>query len=332
MIYILKHNIPIIGTILFGLVCAHLRIFEKKVMKVLADYIFFVALPCMLLFQFSQESLDQTFNLNFVCVFIFTGLILGALAIQVFRHYFSQRLAEQGIAFMTTAQINASYLGIPIFVVFFKTVSPIAMVLMAQTLVMTPIALGMIEYDVHRSKAQNSGTGALRGLFLKEFPRILLRTPIIIVSLLGVSMAVFKWQFPSLLVQGFKLVGNTTAPVSLFLLGLSLYIDKISFRKGQFRQEVVTLLALKNFVHPALAFILGKYVFQLQPFWLMAVCLISTMPSPRNASLFAQRFHLDVQRANTLMVLTTFITFVVVNSLLYVFGNLPDFSPFFHQG
>lgn len=333
MLYLIKHNIPIVGTVLFGYVCAYLNIFDRRTMKFLANYIFFIALPCMLMFQFTKQPLGDVFNVNFILVFFMTSALLGGISVLIFKNLFRNRLAEQGIALITTAQINASYLGIPIFTLFFGTVSPIVMVLMVQTLLITPLVLGMIEYDFHQEAVRHHkhSPSVIRTLFLKEFPRILIRTPIILTSVLGVLVTYYHIKFPKPIDWTFSTIGDTTAPISLFLLGLSLHIDKISFRRGQFRQEVLTLITLKNFLHPLIAFCLGKYVFHLEPFWLLCICLLATMPSPRNASLFAQRFKLDVQRANTLMVLTTFIAFIVVNTLLYLFEQSPIYAPFFSR-
>jgi predicted permease len=157
-------------------------------------------------------------------------------------------------------------------------------------------------------------------LFLKEFPKIILKTPIIPASLIGITFAYYNLTFPDTVVTLFSWIGDTAPPLSLFTLGLSLAQDKISFQRGKFREEIMVFIALKNFALPATAFCLGKYVFDLPPFWLLTATLIAAMPAPRNASLFSQRYGLDVKKANTLIVLTTLVSFLVINILMVLFS------------
>ncbi len=320
LIHLLKYNLPIFGTIIFGYLCAISGLLGKKATSVLSDFVFFLAIPSMLLFQFLNAPLSKLFNFSFMAVFAISTAVIGILTVLIVKKFFPQRRAELGIAFMTVAQVNVTYLAIPIFSLFFKTVAPVIMVLIFQTIAFTPIVLAMVEYDFYMSRSgKKKHPSVAKKLFLKEFPKIILKTPIIPASFIGITFAYYDLKFPDTVVTLFSWIGDTAPPLSLFTLGLSLAQDKISFQKGSFRREVLTLIVLKNFILPATAFCLGKYVFDLPPFWLLTTTLIAAMPAPRNASLFAHRYGLDVKKANTLIVLTTLMSFVVINVLMVLF-------------
>jgi malonate transporter len=318
-LFLLKNNVPIFAAVLLGYLCSYFHILGKRATSVLTDFVFFVALPCMVLYQFSKHSVDKIFNGSYMAVIAIASLSLAAIGAFVGRKIFKQKLSEAALTLMSTGQVNTAYLAIPIFMLFFKTVAPVVMVSVFQQLVISSLVLGLIEYDLYKSAKK---TGFTRLLFLKELPKALIKTPIIPASFIGLVVSYCHFSFPSTVSYFFDLMGTSAAPLSLFVLGLSLEQDKISFRDGSFRQQIFTLLFLKNLFHPFLAFFLGKFVFDLSPFWLVTASLMAAMPTARNCALFAQRYGLDVQRANTLIVLSTFISFAMINIILYLLGDV----------
>lgn len=318
-LFLLKNNIPIFAAVLLGYLCSHFHILGKRATGVLTDFVFFVSLPCMVLYQFSKHSIDTIFNGSYMAVIAVASLTLAALGMLVGKKIFKQRLSESALTLMSISQVNTAYLAIPIFLLFFKTVAPVVLVSVFQQLVISSLVLGMIEYDLYKSAKK---VGFTHLLFLKEIPKALLKTPIIMASFVGLVFSYNHLSFPSPIGYFLDLMGTSAAPLSLFVLGLSLQQDKISFRNGEFKQQIFTLLFLKNLFHPLLAFCLGKFVFHLSPFWLVTATLMAAMPTARNSALFAQRYGLDVQRANTLIVLSTFTAFVMINLILYLSGDV----------
>lgn len=322
ILHLIKSNVPIFGAVLFGYLASHFHMLGKRATSVLSDFVFLVALPCMVLNQFSKYSIDKIFNFSYMAVVIASSIPLLFIGWLVAKKVFKQSLGETALTMMTSGQVNTAFLAIPIFLLFFKTVSPVVMVTVFQQLFLAPTILGIIEYASLQSK--QSG---LQGLsFLKELPKAIIRTPIIPASLVGFIFSYFHISFPSSVSYFLDLMGKGAAPISLFVLGLSLEQDKISFDKGS-RQEVMVRLALKNFLHPLVAFAIGKYIFELTPYWLLTVSLMAAMPSSRTCALYAQRYGLDVKMANTLIVLSTFIAFAMINVILYLSGDVALLMP-----
>lgn len=320
ILHLIKSNIPIFGAVLFGYLSSYFHMLGKRATSVLSDFVFLVALPCMVLNQFSKFSIDKVFNIAYMSTYIVSSTILIVLGWFVAKKFFKQSLGEIALTMMTAGQVNTAFLAIPIFLLFFKTVSPVVMVTVFQQLILAPFILGIIEYASIQSKVEKTGFSSLK--FIMELPKVLMRTPIIPASLVGFLMSYFHIGFPSSVSYFLSLMGKGAAPISLFVLGLSLEQDKISFRKGAHQQQVMIRIFLKNFIHPLIAFSLGKYWFDLQPYWLLAVSLMAAMPSSRTCALYAQRYGLDVQTANTLIVLSTFTSFAMINVILYLSGDM----------
>jgi len=323
-LFLLKNNVPIFAAVLLGYFCSYFHILGKRATSVLTDFVFFIALPCMVLYQFSKHSVDKIFNGSYMAVIAIATLTLAAIGAFLGKKIFKQRLSETALTLMSISQVNTAYLAIPVFLLFFKTVAPVVMVSVFQQLVISSLVLGLIEYDLYKSAKKEGFTHLL---FLKELPKALVKTPIIIASFIGLVFSYNHLSFPSSVGYFLDLMGTSAAPLSLFVLGLSLQQDKISFRDGKFRQQIFALLFLKNLFHPLLAFCLGKFVFHLSPFWLVTASLMAAMPTARNSALFAQRYGLDVQRANTLIVISTLISFVMINIILYFLGDVSVFLP-----
>ena len=318
VLHLLKSNIPIFGAVLFGYLASYFHMLGKRATTVLSDFVFLVALPCMVLNQFSKYSIDKIFNFSYMAVVIISTVILLLIGFWMAKKVFKQSLAEMSLTIMTSGQVNTAFLAIPIFLLFFKTVSPVVMVTVFQQLFLAPTVLGIIEYATMQDKKK----GLSNLTFLKELPLTMIRTPIIPASFVGFVLSYFHVSFPSSISYFLDLMGKGAAPISLFVLGLSLEQDKISFEKGPYRQQIMLRVMLKNFLHPLVAFALGKYVFELNTYWLLAATLMAAMPSSRTCGIYAQRYGLDIKTANTLIVLSTFTSFAVINVILYLSGDV----------
>lgn len=318
---VLLHNFPIFAIIIFGYLCGRFKVMGIRSASIFSDFVFFVAIPSMLLSQFSRQPLGKIFNGPFVLAFVLSSLIIAFLTFIFSKRTFPDNLSERAISLIGVAQINTTYLAIPLFLLFLKNVSPIILVMVFQTTILTPISIAVLEYDIYKKSRISKENKMARFLFLKQLPLVLLRAPVISAAIIGAMLAYYNMKFPSPIQKVFDMVGSTAAPLSLFVLGLSLARDKVILKKDALFVDLVGLTLLKNFLHPIIAYFIGKHLFHLDPFWLISLCLVSAMPAARNAALFAQRYGLNVQRANSLILLTTFISFITIGIIITLFKD-----------
>lgn len=293
----------------------------KRSASIFTDFVFFIAIPAMLLGQFSSQSLEKLFNGPFIAAFILSCLVIGGLTLLFSKRTFPNNLSERAISLIGTAQINTTYLAIPVFFLFFKNVAPIVLVMVFQTIFLTPLSIAILEYDIYRKAQPTQGVATAMKLFLKHLPLILMKAPVVPAAMIGVALSYYQIPVAASLKHIFDVAGSMAAPLSLFVLGLSLEQDRIDFTKDDLLIDLLGLTLLKNLMHPLVAFFIGRYIFDLEPFWMLSLCLLSAMPAARNASLFAQRYGLNVRRTNALILITTFISFITIGLILTFFKD-----------
>ncbi len=327
MTEILIHNLPIFAIIIFGYLCTHFRVIGLRSASILTDFVFFIAIPAMLISQFASQSLKEIFNAKFISAFLVSSFIMSTITYAFSKRSFPHNLSERAISLMVAAQINTTYLAIPVFFLFFKNITPVILVIILQTIFLTPCTLAILEYDIYK-KEQSNGKNLSDGpkLFLKHLSLMLIKAPVVPAAVLGVILSYYSIDLPVSLLSALSTIGKAAAPVSLFVLGVSLKQDKIVLKDGVLLRDIVGLTFLKNFLHPTIAFLMGHYIFHLDSFWLISLCLLAAMPAARNANFFAQRYGLNVTRTNTMILLTTFTSFLTIGFIITLFKkNLQDF-------
>lgn len=114
------------------------------------------------------------------------------------------------------------------------------------------------------------------------------------------------------------MIGSLASPLALFSLGLTL-IDKSTPLEKNEKIEIYFLLIIKNFLHPFIAFIVGKFIFNMPIKWLMALVIISAMPSPKNLFIFAKKYNIAQKKSSVLVFVSTFISFIMFTIILILF-------------
>jgi predicted permease len=86
------------------------------------------------------------------------------------------------------------------------------------------------------------------------------------------------------------MLGNASVPLLLLLFGMSLRGQRPMGREA--RSEVVLGTVLKALVMPALAWVVGRFLFGLDGIELLGVVLMAALPTAQNVFLFAGHFRL----------------------------------------
>lgn len=152
---------------------------------------------------------------------------------------------------------------------------------------------------------------------LSELPKVILLNPIIGGSILGIAFAQNDWPVPVPVERICQLLGGAGVPTALFALGLSLG----SRRAGTSSHRIVVyaLVGMKIVLHPALAWLAGRYLFGLSGSSLGALTIIAGMPTAMNNFTFAQRYGAFVEQAGQVVFLSTVLWLATLPVLLVIF-------------
>ncbi len=298
-------SLPIFIIIIAGYLVALFNFFDKEASVVLIRLIFYIIMPITLFLDIAQLPISNTLRWDYMGAYFFTSIIVMLISIIMSRYLFARDRSNLIINAMASTHTNTAYLALPLFLLLFKTVSPVASIIIVQAVFNFFILLGM---DVTTGAKQNkSYSYTIFAVFWKN--------PILIGIILGVIFSSLHIELPHIISSTFTIVSKSALFIALFALGLSLRVDKASLNKKQ-KLEISMLIVLKSFVHPLIAFLVGYYIFGLTGFMLTALILMAAMPVAKNLFVFAKRYQVGVERANIIVFITTVISILTLNLIL----------------
>lgn len=257
---------------------------------VLARLVFFVATPALLFTTLATSSLAEVFT-GAVAAFVLSTVIIAAVYVAVTVR--RRPAAETTVGALCSSYVNAGNLGIPVAAYVLGDVAFIAPVLLFQTLLAAPLALGIL--DVTATGRRPPG---------RQLAMLPLRSPIMLASAAGLAVAASGWRLPPEALRPFELVGSAAVPLALLALGMSLRGSR-PLAPGPDGRDRYTAVFLKVIGQPALAYLIGRYALGLAGPALLAAVVTSALPTGQNVFVFASRYERAVSLARDAVVLST---------------------------
>lgn len=311
MISIFYIAFPVFSIITLGFVCVRCGYFDAEAPKVISFFALYCAMPCYLFLAMAKVPREMIAYGDYIASFACSMAVVGMLGGIIARMFHKRDGASTILSMMGACHTNSTFVGIPIIIMVFGQAGPVVIVTLFQVIVVTTIILTSIE--IYRKHS----TLSLRALL--EFPQTVLLNPIVSSSLLGTLFALFSWPIPMVAERSLRLLGDAGIPSGLFALGLSLGSMQQSF-PAQGRSLVYGLVALKTMIHPAAAWLIGRYVFHLADPWLGASVLVAAMPTAVNSYIFAQRYKVFIAESCQVVFLSSVVSLFTLSALLWVFG------------
>ncbi|OIK02950.1 hypothetical protein BIV25_00265 [Streptomyces sp. MUSC 14] len=273
---------------------------------VLTRLAFTVAGPALLFTTLAKADLSVLFSSRLLVTALSTAAVAGTFtAIGVLRRWGAGRTT---IGALCSGYVNSGNLGIPIAAYVLGDASLVAPVLLFQVVLVTPIALTILDL---------SGTGE-KG---SPWQRLLtpLRNPIALGSLSGVVVSAAGLRVPGPVLDPLTLIGNMSVPAALLTFGMSLHGGAAPGR-GRDRQLVLLSVALKSLGQPAVAWALARGVFGLHGAPLLDVVVTSALPAAQNLFTYASRYRVAESLARESILLSTVVSVPVLVGVAAVLG------------
>jgi malonate transporter len=282
----------IIGFVIaVGYVVGRTNILQVDARKPLNRIAFFVTSPALLFTVLARADVSVIFS-SFLVVTAITVVTSISLYVVVSRLFFRRPAAETTIGAAASSYSNANNIGLPVAIYVLGDPQFIAPLLMLQLIVMAPVTLTVLD-TVTRGKASI-------GSFLTQ-P---VRNPMIIASLIGLLLSVFGVTLPDEVMAPFDLIGAATIPLVLMTFGMSLAGQR-PLAPGSGRRDVLTAALLKSVVMPVMAYLLGRFAFDLDAMHLFGVVVLAALPTAQNVFNFASRYERGVVIARDTVLITT---------------------------
>ncbi|MFD7285550.1 AEC family transporter [Streptomyces sp. NPDC059863] len=262
--------------------------------EVLTKLAFHVATPALLFTTLAQADLSVVLSSRLLITALSTAAAAGAfVAVALVRR---SDVGATTIGALCSSYVNAGNLGIPIAVYVLGDASLVAPVLLFQQIVVTPIALTVLDL---------SGSGEKRPVWQRVTTP--LRNPVAAGSLCGVAVAATGVTVPGPVLDPLVLIGNMSVPAVLLAFGISLYGSALPGR-GPDRRPVLLSAVLKSVGQPLVAWALGALVFGLHGAALLDVVVTSALPAAQNLYTYASRYRVAERLARESILLSTMLS------------------------
>ncbi|MEQ8341107.1 MAG: AEC family transporter [Marinovum algicola] len=292
MLAIFLKTLPFFAIIALGYGAGRTRFFTEEAAAYLTKFIFYFALSAMI-FRFSANlSLAEIWDSQLVL-----GYLVGSLAVYLLATAIG---LARGIGIEQTAIEaqcavigNTGFLGVPMFVVLFgeQVIGPVMLVLAVDLIVFSSLIVILI-------------TGARDGRMslgvLGTVGMGLLKNPMIVSMVLGLSWAALGTPLPNPVNEFVVILGGAATPGALFAIGASLA------SKSAERVTIAGYLSFcKLVLHPAAVALAVLLLFPLDPFIATVVVAAAALPVAGNVYILAQHYRVAPHRVSAAILFST---------------------------
>lgn len=289
-----------------GWLLAHLRILDDSAQGNLSRLAFHVASPALLLTVMQRTPLDAVLSANLATALISFVLVVATYLLVARLRWAGGTLGSRLIGGMSAAYVNAGNLGIPIALYVLGNVAWVAPTLLAQLLVITPVAMALFDSDA-RGERPTLGRSLRR----------MLSNPITVGAIAGLLIAVLDVDLPTVVSAPIELLGAMAVPSMLVAFGISLRRGPRP-AAGRSAEHVWTIVALKVLVMPAIALGVGLAL-GLRGVPLFAVVVTAALPTAQNIFTYAVRYRREVNLARDAIFISTFASVPVILMIAALF-------------
>lgn len=308
---------PIYIAIALGWLSTRLGLFERADMRVLGKFVLYLALPALLFGAVSQRSVSDILDWRYLLVYALGGLLTMALALLWFRRVARQAPALAVVQSMGCMCPNSGFVGYPINLLLLG--APLAgvvlgMSMLVENLLWLPLLLALLD--------NAGGSGHWRRV-LRSVAAGLVRNPLVIGLAAGLLAALLGLRLPAAGERTVALFAQSSAALSLFVIGGSLGGLQV---RGLWTQ-VLQIAVGKLLIHPVMALAMLALLAALgaplhEPGLRTAVVLVSACPIFGIYPILAQRANQEGLAAAALLG-TTVASFFSISGLLVLLHHGP---------
>ena len=299
--------VPFFAVVVCGYIGAKRGLVPSGVVTTLNTFVFYFALPALIIRSLATQELEQIVDFAFVAAYLAAWFLLFVITAIGGRLLFATTPSEAIIQGYGGSYPNTGYLGFPVLVAVLGdwATTPVASIIAADIAVTVPVVLLLLE------ACQSTATN-----WIASLKHMLLRTisqPLLIAVMIGLALAASGLGLPTAIDNTMQFLGFAAGPCALFALGASL-----ANRPFPKRYAEITYLSLaKLIVHPAIAWFFMVVVFPVNPSWVNVGLLAAALPTAATVFVLAEHYHTHVVPASSTILITTLVSLVTFPTLAY---------------
>jgi malonate transporter and related proteins len=294
---VLAALLPIVVTMLLGFIAAWHHDFNEKQASTLNRMVLLYAVP-MGLFAGTVSTRRDALSQDTPLVVALCAAIIGVYAVVFLVSHFALRatISVSALAALAVSAPAVPFIGPAVLGDLFGTASavPIGIASLIINLTVVPVTLLFLSLDAKQQSAEGQAVspGSETGYaFLGSMLLTTVKQPIVWAPVIAFAIVMAGIHIPSLLVHSLTLLGQAAGGVALFASGIILASGRMAISRS-----VVTLVALKNIVPPALVLIALRLLAYHNPIVSQAV-LTTAIPMMPIVIMFAMQYRVAQAQA-----------------------------------
>ncbi|KPL14444.1 hypothetical protein AMJ74_03400 [candidate division WOR_3 bacterium SM1_77] len=304
----LRTIVPILLLAGAGFMSRRLGILKSGDARVLSAYVYWFALPALLLANIAETQFDAE-TMRFMAAGVTPVLIVFFFYMLIARIF---SFSKNTTYLMTLSTIFGSwgFFGIPFVMFAFPTreAEKLAILsLVSIAVISVTISITLLEY--YRLEK----TTIWRGLFIVV--KKLSKNPLILSIMIGLAFALSGIQIPALILTPIHMLGSTTATVAIFLLGVFLYGRKYTKLFYALRLSILKVIFL-----PLIAFF-AVGLFRLTEPHRSIIVLMHAMPVALSMIVLSERYDFNKETFASLILVTSLAAGIYLNLWLLILGH-----------
>ncbi|MBM3557071.1 MAG: AEC family transporter, partial [Alphaproteobacteria bacterium] len=250
---VLNIVLPFFALVFSGYGAAKAGLLDESLAKALNAFVFWFALPTMLVLALARAPLRESFDGGFLGAYYGGSALIYALAMGGAWVLFRRRFGALALQGMGATFGNVGYIGLPLVLELFgpSAALPAALIVFFDNLFCNGTTILLLE-------AEKGAQGSIRTVVVKVLKGLLIN-PLMIGITVGSLIALSGVALPGPVEAFGRMLGGAAGPCALFALGATLAGRTVTDGAG----EIVFMSALKVYFHPLLVWLLATHVFRI---------------------------------------------------------------------
>ena len=285
-----KQVVVLFILIFAGFVCVKTKAVKMEGKKAFSDLLLYLIVPAMVINSFNIDILHnllKAFELSILLLLIGLFITLALTA--------KHKSPDLPIMRFACIFSNAAYMGFPLIQALFGAEG---LLYASAYVTVFNILLWTVGYAMVSGKVRPG-----------EVLHSILTTPVLWSVLLGLTLYLCRVNVPELIRQPLQLVGNMNTPLSMIITGMLIAGSKPEKLLGN--REIYRIILIRMLFIPLVSFLLFRLL-SVQGMVAEVVLLLEACPCAAITSVFAVQFGYDEDLAAGSVVITTFISIVVL--------------------
>ena len=290
---------PFIFITLFGFVFGKLKIFDLSHAKVLNLFLFYVAVPALIIKFVAQSELGQVDIRQIVSYFLMQGS-LGLLTFLLTSKFFKRPIPESIIWALMVALSNHVTLLLPITKIYFGTevITQVTSIILMDGVVLLSVIAFFLELTTKKN------------IRLTQFIKNIILNPMIFSIMIGLLLFLLKINIEDTPIDYvLSVLAACVSPIGLFAIGitLSFYTSKV------FNKLTASISLLKLVVSPIILLIIGFVLFNAgQPEKIPGAFFVSVAPCGHTAVVLCSAYNVSPENIIKALFISTFASFATI--------------------